>query len=516
MTVSFNMIIESLGQCSLAFLPADESSDFTGLVAAGQQLHGFDDSQLLLLETDQDRCLEELERRPLLQAVCLLEESDKPLGALTVTGRCLGVRDKRGIAAVAADLSVLFQETLAWERCITELALDGADFNAILNASAPFIGCPMIVSGVGLQIVAYTSELRPREDVVLRAIENGSFDEEAVLHFQESGLSTQWELVDGITLIETTTNYRSYPLVFYVFRVNGNYYMHLVVHLEHCSLTPALKDKLQLMIDAIELGIQRNPPSESIFEESASAALTDCATGLVGVNRKVRKALAERGFTDGQAMLLMVVDYGLHSQERQIAAQRAMELARLSHPLVLALTESRVLVLAPAAQGADSSFANALEEHLARYDATCICSDSIQELRSLSFAYQQLCEGLKTGAAFGYPSACIHSFSSLFADYLMLSGLQSRDFVETCLQHSRAALITRSDEENGTDDAHVLQVYLECERKTGLAAERLFVHRNTLAYRIQRLQDTYGLDLDDPAVRRRLDAEFRLIRRLGC
>ena len=50
----------------------------------------------------------------------------------------------------------------------------------------------------------------------------------------------------------------------------------------------------------------------------------------------------------------------------------------------------------------------------------------------------------------------------------------------------------------------------------GLAAERLFIHRNTLAYRIQRLQETYDLELDDPAVRRRLDAEFRLIKRLGC
>ncbi|MGN0038019.1 MAG: PucR family transcriptional regulator [Coriobacteriales bacterium] len=514
--MSFNMIIEALAQCSCAFLPADEPAAFAGLVASGQSLRGVDDSQLLLLETDQDRCLGELERRPLLHAVCRLAESEKPLGALTVTRRCLGVRDERGITAVAVALSTLFQETLAWERWITELALEGAECGAILDASAELIGCPMVVSGVGLQIIAYTSELRPCEGDVLRALESGAFDEEAVLHFQESGLSTQWELVDGITLIETTTDSRSYPLVFYVFRVNGNYYMHLVVHLEHCAFTPALRDRLQLLIDAIELGVQRNPPAESIFEESASALLADCATGVSGVNRKARKALAEHGFADGQPMCLMAVDYGLKPQERQIAAQRAMELARLPHRVLLALAQARVLVLTPAPQAGSTPFAASMEQHLARYDAACICSDSFQELRSLPFAYQQLTEGLKTTAAFGYPSARVHSFSSVFADYLMLSGLQSRDFVEACLQRSRAALITRADEENGTDDARVLQVFLECERKMGLAAERLFVHRNTLAYRIQRLQETYGLELDDPAVRRRLDAEFRLIKRIGC
>lgn len=515
MAVSFNMIIEALEHSSSAFLPAGGAAGFTGLVRAGQKLRGIDDSCLLLLETDQERCFEELELRPQLRAICLLEEREKPLAALTVTRRCLGVRDERGIAAVAAELSVLFQETLAWERQITELALGGADCGAILNASLPFISCPMVISGVGLQIIAYTSELRPRENDVLRAIENGSFDEEAVLHFQESGLSVQWELIDGITLIETTTESRSYPLVFYVFRVNGNYYMHLVVHLEHCSLTPALRDKLQLMIDAIELGVRRYPPSESLFEESASAALTDCATGLAGVNRKLRKALGEQGFSDGLAMQLLIIDYGLQQQERQIAAQRAMELMRLPQRALLALAEARVLVLLPSDQ-AGPAFADAVEQHLARYDASCICADSFRELRSLPFAYQQLLAGLKTVAAFGYPNARIHSFSSVFADYLMLTGLQSRDFVEACLQRSKAALIIRADEENGTDDARALQIYLECERKMGLAAERLFVHRNTLTYRIQRLQEAFALELDDPAVRRRLDAEFRLIKRLGC
>lgn len=515
MTVSFNMIIEALEHSSSAFLPANEAAGFTGLVRAGQELRGFDDSSLLLLETDQERCLEELERRPLLHAVCLLKESEKPLAALTVTRRCLGVRDGRGIATVAAELSALFQETLTWERRITELALDGADCGAILNASFPFIGCPMVISGVGLQIIAYTSERRPREDDVLRALESGFFDEEAVLRFQESGLSTQWELVDGITLIETTTESRSYPLVFYVFRVHGNYYMHLVVHLEHCSFTPALRDRLQLMIDAIELGVRRYPPSELLFDESASAALRDCATGLTGVNSKLRKALGERGFADGLTMQFLVIDYGLQQQERQIAAQRAMELMRLPQHALLALADARVLVLLPADQ-VDPSFSSAIEQHLARYDAVCIRSDSFQELRSLPFAYQQLLAGLETTAAFGYPSARIHSFISVFADYLMLNGLQNKDFIEACLQRSKAALITRADEENGTDDARALQVFLECERKMGLAAERLFIHRNTLAYRIQRLQETYDLELDDPAVRRRLDAEFRLIKRLGC
>ncbi|MHA6793152.1 helix-turn-helix domain-containing protein [Pseudonocardia bannensis] len=43
-----------------------------------------------------------------------------------------------------------------------------------------------------------------------------------------------------------------------------------------------------------------------------------------------------------------------------------------------------------------------------------------------------------------------------------------------------------------------LRVYLENKRSVGRTAQHLYLHRNTVAYRINRVLDVLGVDLDDP------------------
>jgi DNA-binding PucR family transcriptional regulator len=43
-----------------------------------------------------------------------------------------------------------------------------------------------------------------------------------------------------------------------------------------------------------------------------------------------------------------------------------------------------------------------------------------------------------------------------------------------------------------------LRVYLENNRSTGRTAAQLYLHRNTVAYRITKVLDVLGIDLDDP------------------
>jgi DNA-binding PucR family transcriptional regulator len=43
-----------------------------------------------------------------------------------------------------------------------------------------------------------------------------------------------------------------------------------------------------------------------------------------------------------------------------------------------------------------------------------------------------------------------------------------------------------------------LRVYLENNRSVSRTSEQLYLHRNTVAYRIRRVLDVLGVDLDDP------------------
>lgn len=49
-----------------------------------------------------------------------------------------------------------------------------------------------------------------------------------------------------------------------------------------------------------------------------------------------------------------------------------------------------------------------------------------------------------------------------------------------------------------------LRVYLDCNGHWDAAAQRLGVHRHTLRYRMRRVAELVGRDLDDPAARAEL------------
>lgn len=57
------------------------------------------------------------------------------------------------------------------------------------------------------------------------------------------------------------------------------------------------------------------------------------------------------------------------------------------------------------------------------------------------------------------------------------------------------------DESDKRDFLRTLSVYLAEERSTSLAAERLFLHRNTVTYRINYLKESCGWSFEDPSIR---------------
>lgn len=66
------------------------------------------------------------------------------------------------------------------------------------------------------------------------------------------------------------------------------------------------------------------------------------------------------------------------------------------------------------------------------------------------------------------------------------------------------------DEKHGTDFYDTMYVYLKNERSPLASAKELNLHRNTLAYRLKRLQELFQIDLDDPKVRFHLLVSFEL------
>ncbi|RJE48811.1 MULTISPECIES: PucR family transcriptional regulator [unclassified Dehalobacter] len=87
-----------------------------------------------------------------------------------------------------------------------------------------------------------------------------------------------------------------------------------------------------------------------------------------------------------------------------------------------------------------------------------------------------------------------------------------RDFCRHCV-HPGVRYLKDYDDQSGTSYSLTLRNYLQSERSYLLTAQQLFIHRNTAVYRLEKINELYRFNLDDPEEREYILFSFRL---LGC
>jgi purine catabolism regulator len=73
--------------------------------------------------------------------------------------------------------------------------------------------------------------------------------------------------------------------------------------------------------------------------------------------------------------------------------------------------------------------------------------------------------------------------------------------------------LVEHDRERRSDLVRTLRVYFATGANASEAADRLFLHRNSLLYRLERIQKLTGLDLKDPGARLALQLGLLTLRK---
>src|SRR5439155_10764587 len=107
----------------------------------------------------------------------------------------------------------------------------------------------------------------------------------------------------------------------------------------------------------------------------------------------------------------------------------------------------------------------------------------------------------------------VTAFADLGVYRLLYAFRQSGELAAFC--EETLATLLEYDAKNGTALVETLEVYFRCDASLHAAAEALFLHRNSLAYRLRRISEITGLVLDNLEDRFRLQLAlkgYRLVR----
>lgn len=148
-----------------------------------------------------------------------------------------------------------------------------------------------------------------------------------------------------------------------------------------------------------------------------------------------------------------------------------------------------------------------LEEAMAPILITCGCVAG----KSPSFidtgAAAEHSRAAKVAAHYANARQAIVDFENVKLDY----AITTLRAATVDIAHAAIGKLQAYDEKHSAQLLETLRTYLACACSATAAANDLFVHRTTLLYRLERIEEVGGVDLTDPQTRFHLDLSLRLI-----
>lgn len=104
----------------------------------------------------------------------------------------------------------------------------------------------------------------------------------------------------------------------------------------------------------------------------------------------------------------------------------------------------------------------------------------------------------------------LHFYSKYYIDELLDCYEKSYPIDNLCVNQLEKL---SGPDRGGSSDLELLYLYLCSERNISLTGKKMNMHRNSVIYRLQRINDSLNLDLGDPDVRFRLMLAFKVLSR---
>ena len=124
-----------------------------------------------------------------------------------------------------------------------------------------------------------------------------------------------------------------------------------------------------------------------------------------------------------------------------------------------------------------------------------ILSEGLSDLFELPALYQTAREALDLMIDERFHGSNVCTVAQLRTALLLKSVETRRDLISPEIQRLAA-----HDREKGTQYCETLYYYLTCSHSLKQTCSALFAHRNTVLYRIRKIQEDFSVPLDEPSL----------------
>ena len=273
---------------------------------------------------------------------------------------------------------------------------------------------------------------------------------------------------------------------------------------------------ISLVVDAIRLRIASRIKSMGSWNLALSTKLEDLLAPNTPPHLE-QLACEAISRTMQPEYTICVTTIGALASQRAFAEYAVHELQQLYRNVICLIYDNSIVVLYGGTDRHGSgtpmqsrAFADRLFEFFGTHDMVCGLSDSFSDPRETRSHYRQALLTARLALSLGRDSST--TFSDLMPLPIFLSVLE-KDTPETFI-HPAIFRMQEYDRANGTAYYETMREFSFCMHNKDRTAAALCVHRNTLLYRLGRINDLFDLPYEDDRVALNLLCSY-LILELG-
>lgn len=167
------------------------------------------------------------------------------------------------------------------------------------------------------------------------------------------------------------------------------------------------------------------------------------------------------------------------------------------------LYTNKIVLFVPADK-TDEDYSSALYE----WNLRCGVSQSFEDISEARTFYRQADSALRLSRELSFENCCNH-FEDM-SIYFMLNDIHDPFRLKQMVSPGIFRLM-QADQESNSELLNTFENYVDCVGNINVVSEKMFVHRNTVKYRIGKIEEILQTDLKDPASYHNYMLSFKII-----
>lgn len=433
------------------------------------------------------------------------------------------VRDELSDAGIFCAVQDKLVEIQQWHCEMLGVVYQNLGFQHLLELSIPIIGNTINISDSTFRRIASTDRLDTDDQITLSFRENNGHPAETIRNFFDTGRYDYWE--KNNCYIDESYVVSRYILVGRIFRFHNTYFTHVVMTCDHHAPTPGVLACYQMLSECIGLIAAKDWEKSDAFIHPYDAVLSDVISGrlddpeIIELRTKYVGLAADGRFVLVNIPLALSGNYSVGRFGQDMTRHFPMGKVMLYHGSILLLnlldrgTEAEQL----------KKMKCTLNALLAPHGLSCGISSYFSHLKRLRCAYQQTCRTLEILQKQNevcplkddcVEDCCFHIDETVY-DFNDSYEYCSLDLSDEALARCKGSIYFQAlaalyhyDNTHRTNNLQLLRVYLQCERSLSMTSQLMHMHRNNVAYRVRRIEEITGIDLNDYNSRLRLQIAY--------